>query len=80
MAEPLQYGLDMKEVAAALVKQLNIKEGIWQVTINFGFGAANFGESIEKARPSAVIQVLGVGLMKVDAETEISVDASKVRI
>ena len=43
MAEVSQFKFDHKEVVEALIKKQGLHEGIWQLSIEFGFGAAIIG-------------------------------------
>lgn len=80
MTEPTQstFSFELKDVLTALIRQQGLREGIWGLGIEFGFGAANFGPTKENAFPSAIAQVQKLGLTRVDAEGPLAVDAAKV--
>jgi hypothetical protein len=78
MPETNQLIFSFKEIATLLVKASDIHEGIWGVFVNFGIQANNIGPTESELRPSAIIPILQFGLMKVDKETNLSVDAAKV--
>jgi hypothetical protein len=78
MPEASQVTFSFKEIATALVKAQDLHEGIWGVFINFGIQANNIGPNENELRPTAMIPILTMGLMKFDKETNLSVDAAKV--
>jgi hypothetical protein len=67
-----------KEIVEAMIKHQDLHEGIWQLYIEFGIGAANITTGEEDVSPSAIVPVKKIGLHKVDKESPIAVDASKV--
>jgi hypothetical protein len=79
MAEPSQIAFTYKEVVESLIKRYGIKEGIWGIYIRFGIHGANLGPSASEVRPAAIIPVLEIGLQKMEEESNIAVDASKIR-
>ncbi|HEY6769554.1 MAG TPA: hypothetical protein VI386_32830 [Candidatus Sulfotelmatobacter sp.] len=78
MPETNQLIFSFKEIVTALIKTHDIHEGIWGIFVNFGINAQNIGPSESELRPTAVIPVLQLGLLKFDKETNLSVDAAKV--
>lgn len=81
MPETRQVAFSHKEVAAALVKEAGLHEGIWAVSIEFGLQAGNVGSTKEPGSdvlPAAIIPVISIGLHKADKETALSVDAAVV--
>jgi hypothetical protein len=77
-----QYTFKHKELLTLLVKEAGLHEGRWRLTMNFGFGAGNFGPTDEEMNPGSVVVVNWVGLQKVEP-TEVSpsaltVDAAEV--
>jgi hypothetical protein len=75
--------LSHKEVTLALIKHQNIHEGIWQLYIEFAISAGNLPvaeENEENLRlcPAAIVPIKGIGLMMVDKENPLALDASKV--
>ena len=78
MAEIKTITLSYKEVVEALIKHQNIHEGIWQLYIEFGIGAANMVVGEEQVSPAAIVPVSKIGLHRIDKETPLALDASKV--
>ena len=81
MAEPTVIAFHHKEVVESLLKRQGIHEGIWGIYIKFGLAAGNVAQPPPGGTdlmPSAIIPVLEIGVQKVDAENNISVDAAKV--
>lgn len=84
MDEPKIITFTHKEVTTALIKHQNIHEGNWQIYIEFGISGANIptllpgkGQELQLC-PAAIVPINKIGLMKVDGETPLSLDASKV--
>jgi len=80
MPEATQIVLTHKELVELLIKKLDIHEGIWGLSVKFGLGAANVGSApgMPDLMPAAILAVLEIGLQKFDAESNLSLDASKV--
>ena len=81
MAEPTQYAFDLKEVAAALIKQQGLHEGVWMVAFEFNLGAGMISASPGEPRPGALIQVNKIQLTRQgepNAIPHLSVDAAEV--
>lgn len=79
MAEITEYTFRLQDVATALVKQQGLKQGFWQLIVQFGFGAANMGPNQDLLVPSGIAQVNAVGLKKVESKLDnLTVDAAEV--
>ena len=80
MAEATNYTFGFQELAAILVKQQGITEGLWGIYVEFGLGAANIntipGEKV--LAPAAINIVQKVGIQKFSEANNLTVDASKV--
>jgi len=80
MAEVSMYSFTHQEVAAALVKQQGIHEGIWGIYIEFGFGAGNIGQAPNDTNlvPAAIIPITKIGIQRFPEPNNLTVDAEKV--
>jgi len=78
MAKARQYNFSYPEVAEALVKKLNLHEGLWGIYVKFGIQGANLGPSDDKLVPAAIIPILNLGLQRFEETNSLTVDASKV--
>ncbi len=72
-----------KDVIEALIKHQNIHEGIWQLYIEFGISGGNMpiapeGSDDLRISPVAMVPITKIGLLKVDKENPLALDASKV--
>lgn len=76
LAEAKTITFTHKEVVEALIKHQGLKEGIWQLYVEFGIAAANVQFSPEESHPSAVVPIRKIGLTKVDKEGLLAVDAA----
>lgn len=78
MAEASQIMFGFKELAEILVKKQDIHTGYWGLYVKFGITAANFGQTSDDVRPSAIVPILELGLQKFDELNNLSVDAGVV--
>lgn len=80
MPETTNIEFDYKEVAEALVRNNDIKKGLWGISIRFGLQGANVSSApgSKDVMPAAIVPVLKIGLQKFDEENNLTVDASKV--
>jgi len=83
MDENKAIKLTHKEVTVALIKHQNIHEGIWQLYVEFGIAAGNMpiaeeNEDNLRLCPTAIVPIKTIGLIMVDKETPLALDASKV--
>jgi hypothetical protein len=70
--------LPLKEVAAMLVKQYDIHEGLWEVAIEVQVGIGNFGQVPEDVLPGAMFRMSRIGLNRVPISGPLTVDAAAV--
>jgi hypothetical protein len=78
MPEIRTITLSHKEVVEALIRYQDIHEGIWQLYVEFGIAATNVATGEDQILPSAIVPVQKIGLHRVEKESPIAVDASKV--
>jgi hypothetical protein len=78
MPETNQLNFSFKEIVTALIKAHDIHEGRWGLFVNFGINAQNVGPSENELRPTAMIPILQMGLIRFDKDTNLSVDAAQV--
>jgi hypothetical protein len=80
MAEADSYLFDYKEVAEALIKQLDLHEGLWGVAIQFGLAARNMPTATDGKTfaPAAIIPVEKIGLNRWTEANNLTVDAAVV--
>lgn len=76
MAETKQLVFTYKEVVEALLKQSQIHEGLWSLYVEFGLGATQVGSSDQDLKPTAIVPVVSLGIMKADKVNNLTVDAS----
>lgn len=80
MAEPTEYKFTHTEVVTALIRHQNIHEGRWSLSVQFGLGAVNIGQSgnNDDLNPSAIVGVIALGLRAEAAVSNLTVDAAEV--
>lgn len=79
--EESRLNFTSKQALEALLLQNEIKEGVWQFGVEFGFGAGNVAtdSSGKNVTPSAMIGVTGVTIVEVDKiKDNLSVDAAEL--
>lgn len=76
MAEANLFTYSFKELAALMVKDQGIHEGLWGVYVRFGIHAANAGPSDNDMKPTALIPIVEIGLQRFEQLNALSVDAS----
>jgi hypothetical protein len=80
MPETKGYTFSLKEVAEILVKKMDLHEGLWQLTIQFGFGIANVPASPDgkTIHPAVINVVQNIGIQRSDLATNLTIDAAIV--
>ena len=71
-----QYRLTTKELAQLLIKECDLHEGLWSLSVEFAFSGINAGPDENNIMPSAIIGVQSVGLARADAEGPLVFDAA----
>lgn len=70
-----------QDVVECLIKKQDIHEGIWAISIGFGFGAGNIADpqNEENLLPAGIMPISNIGIERVDEhQANLSVDASLV--
>ncbi len=69
-----------KEIVECLIKEKNIQEGIWGISIGFEFGAANVSKQDDSNEfmPAAIVPITKIGIELVEEESNLTVNAAKV--
>jgi hypothetical protein len=80
MAPPTQYDFELREVAAALVKQQDIHEGRWWAVFEFVLRSGVFGQTDAELLPGGLFQIKRIVLAHPDLSTpeQFVVDAAEV--
>ena len=80
MAEASQFTFELSELTTLLIKEQSLHEGLWTVAFEFGLGAAILGPTPEQAKPSAIVSIMRVQLVRQPAEqpNPLALDAAKV--
>lgn len=80
MAEPSQFTFTYKELAAMMVREAGVQEGLWGIFVKFGIAASNIGENEENVKPAAIVPILEIGLQKFEKPSSLAVDAAVVNL
>jgi hypothetical protein len=80
MAEVDRYLFDFKELAEAFIKKLDLHEGLWGVSIEFGLAATNIptGPDGKTITPAAISLVQKIGIQRFPEANNLTVDAAEV--
>lgn len=76
MAEITQIQYKLREVAALMVKDQGLHEGLWMAQVVFGFAAINTGPNPDDLYPTAMVPVQSIGLTRVTETGPLTIDAS----
>lgn len=64
MPDASKIDFSLAEITEMLIKQSDLHEGYWQLTVEFGMAAANIGPNELESRPAAIIPLQQVSLTK----------------
>jgi hypothetical protein len=78
MAEERKITYAHAELAALMIKDKGLHEGLWHLQVQFGLSAVNAGPSDQEMNPTAVVPVLSIGLVSVTAPGPLVFDAALV--
>lgn len=81
MAEATQFIFKYQEVVEALIKKQGIHEGNWRLLIEFGLSVTNVNtvpEGEPRLMPATISLVQGIGILRTEETSNLSVDAAKV--
>ncbi len=79
MANATRYDITFEEIATALVRHLDIHEGLWTIGTSFQFNAKNLGTDKKQLRPGFVGLINQMNLVRVtEAIAGLTVDAALV--
>lgn len=60
------YSFDHKEIVTLMLKEADIHDGIWTLSVNFRLGAGAFGPTPSEVAPTGFVSIEGIGLQKID--------------
>lgn len=78
MADVTQYNFNLAEVAALMMRDAGITDGLWTIGVNFAIGVAAAGPDKEHIRPSTLISVDQLVLTKANEPGPLTFDAAEV--
>jgi len=79
MANATRYDISFEEVATALVRYLDIHEGLWTIGTSFQFNGKNIGTDKKEMRPGFIGVLNQMNLVRVtEAIPGLTVDAALV--
>ena len=64
MPETKSIAFSYKEVVESLIRYNNIHEGLWDLYVEFGLGAANIASGPGEYSPAAIIPLKKIGIQK----------------
>lgn len=68
MPEINEYRFSHRELLETLVKRAGIREGRWQLSVNFDLKAGNIGIGSIEPNPAAIVSITSIGLARATAE------------
>ena len=75
---PAGTPLSMKEVAELLVKHYGLREGLFDLLLEYQFAFGNFGPTPSQVTPGAMIGLAKLGLARATQVGPLTVDAAEV--
>ncbi len=90
MSEIEAYTFSHKELVAMMIKEQNIHDGFWELTVSFSLSAQNLiflppGNLPQRdplptddASPAAIVSITRLGIRKVAKDAPLAVDAAKI--
>jgi hypothetical protein len=78
MSSEGRIDLRLTDVAEALIKQLDIHEGLSGIEVDFFAASATAGRTDHDLAPTALVKVSRIGLQRFDQPNNLSVDAAAV--
>ena len=70
--------LTHKELVELIIRKNNLYEGIWSLSIKFGFTGSNVEAPGRPKCPGMICVVESIGICEVDEVDNLSVDAAKI--
>ena len=70
--------MTFQRVAEALIKANGLHDGIWGGCVEFGPATGGNATLNDRLFPSALVPILGIGLMQDEAVSDLAVDAAVV--
>lgn len=79
MPEIETYTFSHRELLSMLIRAAGVKDGDWQLQVNFGFTAGNFGPNDESMNPGsvAIIRHLAITKAKPDSPKSLVMSAKE---
>lgn len=69
MPEIETYTFPNREILSLLIKAAGVQDGDWQLQVNFGFSAGNFGSNEANMSPGSITIVASLGITKAKPES-----------
>ncbi len=79
MADVAQYNFSLAEVASLLMQKADVTEGLWTIGVHFGIAVAAAGPDKDHVRPSALVSVDHLVLVKSAEPGPLTFDAADIR-
>lgn len=78
MAEVTQYNFSLAEAAALFIQSAGIKDGLWTIGVNFGIAVTAAGPNKDNVRPSTLVSVDQLLLVKATEPGPLTFDAAEI--
>lgn len=79
-AAPIEAPLSIRELIALLIKHYDLKEGKYDLMIEYKFGAGVVGQDKANVLPGIMIGLSQVGLSRASGDGPLTVDAKDVKL
>lgn len=78
-AKPVKPPMAIKELGEVLVKHYGLKEGKYEVLIEFAIGMGSAGSTPETRLPGVMVGLKSIGLVKTEQDGPLTIDADKLK-
>ncbi len=77
--QPVQPPLSLKEIGKLLVEHYELKEGKYELLLEFSIGMGNVGPTPETRVPGAMVGVSKIGLVKTEKDGPLTINAAELQ-
>ncbi|MCI5223102.1 MAG: hypothetical protein D3924_10610 [Candidatus Electrothrix sp. AR4] len=76
--QPVEHPLSLKEIGKLLVEHYELKEGKYELLLEFSIGIGNVGPTPENTLPGAMVGVNKIGLVKTEKDGPLTINAAEL--
>ncbi|MEA2061163.1 MAG: hypothetical protein U9P10_11790 [Thermodesulfobacteriota bacterium] len=77
--QPVKPPLSLQEIGKLLVEHYELKEGKYELLLEFSIGMGNVGPTPETRVPGAMVGVSKIGLVKTEKDGPLTINAAELQ-